>query len=121
MNDFSSGSIIEESSFYRKTDNVLVTVRLENFIPVKIFEGDLLEKDVFQGEYENFFWISQKGSLSDEKFIMENVSALLTQGKTETVQIGENRFIVVSVLGKIFCETVFENKVDSSSEEKSED
>ena len=121
MNDFSSGSIIEESSFYRKTDNVLVTVRLENFIPVKIFEGDLLEKDVFQGKYENFFWISQKGSLSDEKFIMENVSALLTQGKTETVQIGENRFIVVSVLGKIFCETVFENKVDLSSEEKSED
>ena len=121
MSDSSSGSVIEESSFYRKTDNVLVTVRFENFIPVKIFEGDLIKKDVFQGEDKNFFWISKKASPSDEKFILENVSAFLTQGKTEAVQIGENRFTVVSVLGKIFCETVFENESGLSSENESKD
>ena len=121
MTDSSSGSVIEESSFYRKTDNVLVTVRFENFIPVNIFEGDLIKKDVFQGEDKNFFWISKKASPSDEKFILENVSAFLTKGKTEAVQIGENRFTVVSVLGKIFCETVFENESGLSSENESKD
>ncbi len=98
-------SLIEESLYFDSNGLQILSLTLADGVPVKMnSEGS--EVMVYAGENQGLYWIEQKGSLDEEKAVLDFVSHGLEQGKIDLFDYEEERISVIKVAASYYCRRV---------------
>ena len=98
-------SLIEESLYFDSNGLQILSLTLADGVPVKM-NADGSEVIVYAGESEGLYWIDQKGSLDEEKAILEFAAHGLEQGKIDIFDYKEERISVIKVGTACYCRKV---------------
>ena len=96
----------ELTVYYDNKGNEKISMLCLDQIPVKIMENKTHELIVYAGEYDEVFWIEEKGSKELESDLLnklgQEVGHDLVQGRTLLFELGGIRVSVIEVGSKIF-------------------
>lgn len=114
----------ELTVYYDEKGDEKISMLCLDGIPVKIMENKSRELIVYAGQYDEVFWIEEKGSKELESELLsllgEKVGSDLVQGRTSIYEIENVRVSVICVGSKIFFRIIPEmlEKVEYNEENK---
>ncbi len=97
--------LTEETIFYAKDGTEFVSLQNEDGVPTVLkYEGELV--DVVKGQTQNFYWVGEQGSLTQENAVSDAVKDGITDGAVMLVKIEENRVSVIKIGSAYFLRIV---------------
>ena len=109
--DSEDGKLMEETILYTKFGEEYVSLQNENGLPVTLkYEGQLI--DVIAGDTENFFWVGEKGTLPQEKAIIDAIKEGITEGAVQLVKFDDQlRLSVIKIGSALFCKALAPSQI----------
>lgn len=107
----------EESVFYDKDGNQLVSISFVDKTPIKMFESNA-EVLINAGENKNFYWIENVQPVQIENQILDYFKTM-TQGAVDVFESEGARFSVIKVDENYFCKLLPKSEADADEKESS--
>lgn len=108
-------SLQEESVFYDKEGNKIVSIIFIDKTPIKMFESNT-EVLINAGENKNFYWIENVQPQQVENKIFNSFKNMM-QGVVEVFEFEGARFSIIKVDEKYFCKLLPESEVEKDEAE----
>ena len=108
-------SLQEESVFYDKEGNKIVSIIFVDKTPIKMFESNA-EVLINAGENKNFYWIENVQPQQVENKIFDSFKNMM-QGVVEVFEFEGARFSIIKVDENYFCKLLPESEVEKDEAE----
>lgn len=108
-------SLQEESVFYDKEGNKIVSIIFIDKTPIKMFESNA-EVLINAGENKNFYWIENVQPQQVENKIFDSFKNMM-QGVVEVFEFEGARFSIIKVDENYFCKLLPESEVEKDEAE----
>ena len=98
-------SLMEESIYYDSNGLQILTLTLADGVPLKM-NAEGTEVMVYAGNNPNIYWIDVRGSVAEEKSVLDFASHGLEQGKIDIFDYADERISVIKVGSSYYCRKI---------------